>query len=69
MYYNSARKQMFIKACTSLAACMMPDLLQVEDSGRDPLDTVHHLIRVWRPLASHHYVLVQVQLPPHCRVL
>lgn len=37
-----------------------PDLLQVEDSGRDPLDSVHHPLRIWRPLASHCNVLVQV---------
>lgn len=36
------------------------DLLQVEDSSRDPLDTVHHPLRVWRPLTYHRYVLVQV---------
>lgn len=36
------------------------DLLQVEDGSRDPLDTVHHPLGVWRPLAPHHYVLVQV---------
>lgn len=46
-----------------------PDLVQVEDSSRDPLDTVHHPLRIWRPLASHCYVLVQVQLPSHRRVL
>lgn len=37
-----------------------PDLLQVEDSSRDPLDSVHHPLRIWRPLASHCNVLVQV---------
>ena len=36
------------------------DLLQIEDGSRDPLDTVHHSVRVWRPLTSHRYVLVQV---------
>lgn len=37
-----------------------PDLLQVEDSRGDPLDTIHHPLGVWRPLASHRDVLVQV---------
>lgn len=45
------------------------DLLQVEDGSGNSLDTLHSLLRVWRPLALHHYVSVQVQLPPYRRIL
>lgn len=50
-------------------ACSNTDLLQVEDGSRDPLDSIHHPVRVWRALTPYRYVLVQVELPPHCRVL
>lgn len=40
------------------------NLLQVEDGSRDPLDTVEHLLRVWRPLEPQSSVSVQVELPP-----
>lgn len=39
---------------------LMFDLLQVEDSSRDPLDPVHHPLRVWRALTPHHYVFVKI---------
>lgn len=51
-----------------MCKCLSSDLLQVEDSSGDPLDTIHHPLRVRGPLAPRHYVLVKVELPPHCRV-
>lgn len=49
--------------------CVVENLLQVENSGGDPLDAVHHPVGIRRPLAPHGDVLVEVELPPHCRVL
>ena len=44
-------------------------LLQVKHGRREALDAVHCPLWVRRPLALHHHILVEVQLPPDSWVL
>lgn len=44
-------------------------LLQMEESSRDVLHSVHRVFWVYGLLTFHHHVLIEVQLPLYCWVI